>query len=128
MLLEPHARNPALLLLLLFAVWKTALLLLAVASPGDGYDASTTVLLARGAISVTSDASGMGARASEHEVGAASANIVVRKLLRWDAFYYTEVAARGYRFEQEWAFGWGFTRALSHISNGKPMKPPSSDP
>jgi phosphatidylinositol glycan class V len=43
---------------------------------------------------------------------------LVSKLVRWDALYFVSVAQRGYLFEQEWAWGWGYTNFLGLISKG----------
>jgi hypothetical protein len=40
---------------------------------------------------------------------------LLQTLTRWDAIYFASIAERGYVFEQEWAFGWGFTRLLSFL-------------
>ena len=74
-------------------VYKVLLLLVAVASPGPGYDTSTTLL--------------------HPERG------VARKLVRWDAIYFTQIASRGYSFDQEWAFGWGFTHLIAVTAHCK---------
>ena len=80
-------------LLGLFLVAKGLILLVAFCSPGDGYDTSATLILSKeGSIA---------------------------KLVRWDAIYFTQIASRGYTFEQEWAFGWGLTRLLSAFGTRK---------
>ena len=78
-------------LLLYFVLWKTLLFLIAIVSPGPGYDTSTTLLNS-------------------------TSNGLSHKFVRWDAIYFTEIARRGYVFEQEWAFGWGYTRALAILA------------
>lgn len=77
-------------LLAVFVFWKALLLLLAVFSPGPGYDTSTTLRLDRHATNAVSD-------------GPFTASLlqVSTKLTRWDAIYFTEAARRGYTFEQE---------------------------
>ena len=94
-------RHPLRALLLCFAAWKALLLLVAVASPGPGYDTSTSLVL--------SHPQGGG---GDGPLPAALHRIATR-LTRWDAIYFTQVAARGYRFEQDWAFGWGLTRLVA---------------
>jgi GPI mannosyltransferase 2 len=84
----------------LFVVWKTLILVIACCSPGPGYDTSTSLLL-------PTNGSGDG-RALP-----AVLQYIVGKLTRWDAIYFVKVANRGYLFEQEWAFGWGFTRIIA---------------
>ncbi|KAI4723498.1 mannosyltransferase [Aureobasidium sp. EXF-10727] len=91
----------------LFCAWKLLLLCIAYASPGPGYDTSTTLLLARAQPSVT-----------ENTLLEDFAKRLVSKLVRWDALYFVSVAQRGYLFEQEWAWGWGYTKFLSLISKG----------
>jgi hypothetical protein len=85
--------NPIIKLFGLFILWKSFLLLVTILSPGLGYDTSTTLL--------------------------GSAEQLATKLVRWDAIYYTKVAQRDYLFEQEWAFGWGYTRAIKLLAKCK---------
>lgn len=87
-----------------FATWKALLLFVAVASPGSGYDTSTFLS------TLTRDE------------GGASSSVLSRlseKLTRWDGIYFVSIANRGYRYEQEWAFGYGFTRLVGLIKIGK---------
>ncbi|KAF7174424.1 hypothetical protein CNMCM5623_007168 [Aspergillus felis] len=94
-------------LLAVFGCWKALLLLLAVFSPGPGYDTSTTLgRLNRNATNTTHDGPFI-----------ASLRLISTKLTRWDAIYFTEVASRGYIFEQEWAFGYGFTKLINFVAN-----------
>ncbi|MCJ1472255.1 ER membrane glycoprotein subunit of the GPI transamidase complex-like protein [Lambiella insularis] len=76
-----------------FIAWKLLLCLIAISSPGQGYDTSTFLRQP----------------ASKGLIG---------KFVRWDAIYFTQVAQHGYEFEQEWAFSYAFTRLLAFISNG----------
>jgi len=108
-----HAANVS-SIALLFAFWKALLLLVVAASPGPGYDTSTDLLL-RDPRLVPSDPAGV--CASQSLVQRALAHVLPR-LTRWDAVYFLEIAQRGYRFEQEWAFGWGFTRIVSFGAKG----------
>ena len=89
----PRALDPFLLnLVKLFITWKLLLLAIATSSPGPGYDTSSDLL------------------------GALSTGIVPyvsSKLTRWDAIYFVKIADRGYLYEQDWAFGWGFTRWIA---------------
>ena len=80
-------------------LWKTLLLLIAVTSPGPGYDTSTTLDLIPSHNRSLSTAQ-MGLSRLAHN------------LLRWDAVYFHEIARRHYLYEQEWAFGLGFTAFL----------------
>lgn len=91
-------------LLAVFCAWKSLLLAVACASPGPGYDTSTQLLLR-----------------SYPKGGTLATRFLVymsSKLVRWDAVYYIRVAQRDYLFEQEWAFGWGFTRVVSFVAKG----------
>ena len=72
-------------------------------SPGLGYDTSSNLLL-------VGDGTGP-------EAGG-SATALITRLMRWDAIYFAKVAERGYIYEQEWAWGWGFTRLLSFVAKG----------
>lgn len=91
-------------LLVVFCAWKSLLLIIACASPGPGYDTSTQLLLRP-----YSKESSLAARILVH---------ISSRLVRWDALYFVSVAQRNYLFEQEWAFGWGFTRFVSFVAKG----------
>ncbi|KAK4545850.1 hypothetical protein LTR36_002414 [Oleoguttula mirabilis] len=88
-----------------FAAWKLLLLLVAVASPGPGYDTSTGIFFDQYR---TSGSDSWLARAVEH---------VVLRLTRWDAFYFTTSSERGHLYEQEWAFSWLLSRVTSVVAN-----------
>ncbi|KAK5113293.1 hypothetical protein LTR85_010910 [Meristemomyces frigidus] len=89
----------------IFAAWKLLLLIVAVASPGPGYDTSTSILFDQYR-STNSDS--WLARAIEY---------VVLRLTRWDAFYFATSSERGHLYEQEWAFSWLLSRATSTTAN-----------
>jgi phosphatidylinositol glycan class V len=91
----------------LFVLWKLLLLCIAYASPGPGYDTSTTLLFARAQPAL-----------SENTLLEDFAKRLVSKLVRWDALYFVSVAQRGYVYEQEWAWGWGYTNFLGLVSKG----------
>ena len=93
--------HPTRSLILTFVAWKALLLLVALCSPGPGYDTSTTLAL-------SGDAALPGPLSH-----------VISKLTRWDAIYFVKVATRGYRYEQEWAWGWGFTRLIALCTAGE---------
>jgi phosphatidylinositol glycan class V len=100
--------HPHKTLIAVFVVWKCLFLLIAASSPGPGYDTSTTL--------------------AQPYDGTADNNHVVSllrlfstKLTRWDAIYFTRIASRDYMYEQDWAFGWGFTRLIKFFANGKTM-------
>ena len=86
-------------LVILSLAWKLFMLLVAASSPGLGYDTSTSLL------SPSANPDRQLPNLLQHILG---------KLVRWDAIYYVKTAGRGYVFEQEWAFGWGFTRLNIH--------------
>ncbi|KAB8299862.1 hypothetical protein EYC80_000108 [Monilinia laxa] len=95
---------PVRTLILSFAVWKVSLLLIAASSPGPGYDTSTSLLLS-----------------SLHSIGRklpSAVQYLIGKLVRWDAIYFIRVSNRGYLYEQEWAFGWGFSRMIKSSTMG----------
>jgi phosphatidylinositol glycan class V len=99
--------HPTRSLTIVFILWKTFLLLVASCSPGPGYDTSTSL--------------------AQHTEGerivrnalTSSLSHISQKLTRWDAIYFTSIARRGYIYEQEWAFGWGFTHIISFFTVGK---------
>lgn len=90
----------------LFITWKLLLFLIAVSSPGAGYDTSTSLIQPRDAAVGTSGVLSL-------------LRVLSLKLTRWDAIYYTRIANRGYIHEQEWAFGWGFTHIIGFFAAGK---------
>ncbi|KAM5487568.1 ER membrane glycoprotein subunit of the GPI transamidase complex-like protein [Microsporum canis] len=91
-----------------FCLWKMILLLVVLASPGLGYDTSTALLLSPEGEHV------------RHSAGSVAWMIsrVGYRLARWDSIYFLKLAQRGYVFEQEWAFGYGYTRFLSFLLPG----------
>jgi phosphatidylinositol glycan class V len=98
------------LLVALFVFWKVLLLVIVYLNPNDGYDSSTQLFL-------LTDQSGH--RSTSAPVFA-NANVstlrIVASLSRWDAIYFAAAAHRGYVHEQEWAFSWGFTSLLNHVT------------
>ncbi|PQE33905.1 GPI mannosyltransferase 2 protein [Rutstroemia sp. NJR-2017a WRK4] len=85
-----------------FICWKAVLLLIAACSPGPGYDTSTNLLLS------SLEYQGINLPST--------ARYLISKLVRWDGIYYVQLSERGYLYEQEWAFGWGFTRIIHFIT------------
>jgi hypothetical protein len=99
--------SPIASLLTLFTAWKVLLLTLAIISPGPGYDTSTQLFFR-----------GYGVNSALPNSTSAG-DLLAQKLTRWDAVYFATSAERGYRFEQEWAFGWGLTRAIAYLAKRK---------
>jgi GPI mannosyltransferase 2 len=94
-----HLRHPRKTLAVLFLAWKTILFAIVANCPGLGYDTSTSLLIPSAtAISRPSPA--------------------IWNWVRWDAIYFVRVAERGYLFEQEWAWGYGWTRLLKYLGSG----------
>ena len=93
--------QPKTSLAICWLVWKLILLCIAYLGPGYGYDTSTTLLHLDETLSV-------GDKSFQESW--------LRNLVRWDSIYFIEIARRGYAFEQEWAFGWGFTKVIAYIS------------
>lgn len=90
--------HPIKALTISFVVWKFLLLVIIAYSPGPGYDTSTTLLFPEWPDQTTLQSS-------------------LLRFVRWDSIYFVRIAERGYRFEQEWAFGYpGYT--LSLFSSG----------
>lgn len=116
-------RHPIRTLILAFAAWKFFLLLIALASPGRGYDTSTSLVLHAPPqhLQHLQPPNHEIDRTTESGAGPlpAALHYLVTKLTRWDAIYFTQAAARGYRFEQEWAFGWGLTKLIALVTAGK---------
>lgn len=97
------------LLTLYFAGYKISLLVLALLSPGRGYDTSTSLL--------ETDSPSL-----LLEPPPRLANPIL-KLVRWDAIYFTALAARGRIFEQEWAFGLGLSGLISGVKSSSSRFP-----
>ena len=98
------SQYPQASLIALFISWKLVLLFIAIASPGLGYDTSTFLLPSQSSLGINSEIKFKDP--SKH---------IINKFVRWDAIYFTQIAQRGYLFEQEWAFGWGFTRLVNLV-------------
>ncbi|KAF2812688.1 mannosyltransferase [Mytilinidion resinicola] len=108
---NPYARpleHPLKSLALLFLLWKALLLVVAVASPGPGYDTSTVILQRAGAVG----AGEKHASSIFHVLG----ERLALKLTRWDAIYFVKSAERGYLNEQDWAFSWAFSRLIRYLA------------
>lgn len=92
----------------MFVCWKFVLASIALATPGPAYDTSTSLALPPRVL----DPSAIGSRLLD---------VLVDRLTRWDAIYFTKIAQRGYANEQEWAFGWGYTKAVAATRKGGMM-------
>ncbi|GME47481.1 glycosyltransferase family 76 protein [Neofusicoccum parvum] len=106
--------RPFTALVIVFVAWKTLLLLIAFASPGPGYDTSTTLLLGQ-------DAAASALVTATVPWTATLGERLASKLVRWDAIYFTVTAERGYEYEQEWAFSWTFSRLMTQVANFLPF-------
>lgn len=96
--------HPKRFLVLSFILWKVILLCIAFTSPGPGYDTSSVLL--------DSDLDLVQAELGSGWEPASR----LKNLVRWDAIYFTQLARRGYLWEQEWAFGWGFSKLVAVTS------------
>jgi phosphatidylinositol glycan class V len=96
--------HPLRTLIAAFAAWKLIIFAIAAGSCiGDAYDTS-------GALVVLGSE---GSPLSQTLLG----NLASR-LASWDAIYYVSAARRGYRFEQEWAFGTALPITIRSIITG----------
>ena len=98
--------HPKKFLVLSFITWKLILLCIALTSPGPGYDTSTVLL--QSDLDLAQAKPGSGWEPASR----------LGSLVRWDAIYFTQTARRGYLWEQEWAFGWGFSNLVAVTSKG----------
>ena len=98
--------HPRGFLVLCFFAWKSVLLCIALTSPGPGYDTSTGLLHPD-------------LNLAQAKPGSECEQISqLKSLVRWDAIYFTQIARRGYLWEQEWAFGWGFANLIAVTTRG----------
>ncbi|EAL89663.1 ER membrane glycoprotein subunit of the GPI transamidase complex-like protein [Aspergillus fumigatus] len=97
-----NPRRPLRSLSILFGLWKALIFLVIVICPGLGYDTSTSLLLYP-----TRDLS---------DVDPLHFPLSLR-FVRWDSIYFVHAAEHGYVFEQEWAFGYGYTRLLALLAS-----------
>ena len=98
--------HPKVFLGLAFLAWKFILLCVALTAPGPGYDTSTGLLHSESDI------------AQFTSISQWVPTSYLNSLVRWDAIYFTQLAKRGYLWEQEWAFGWGFTNLITVTTQG----------
>lgn len=99
-------RHPIRSLTFAFFLWKAILFLSVIACPGPGYDTSTTLL-------ADQTTGGLDISPSIIKPGSLS---IPRRFVRWDSIYFTHAAEKGYVFEQEWAFGYGYTKVLRFLA------------
>ena len=105
--------HPRKFLVLSFITWKLILLCIAFTSPGPGYDTSTVLL--HSDLDLAQAKPGSGSEPAPR----------LTSLVRWDAIYFSQLARRGYLWEQEWAFGWGFSNLVAVTSKGDYHATPS---
>ena len=94
-----YRRRPKVLLSFYWLLWKLLIVGIAFLAPGRGYDTSTTL--------------------TEGWASGEESSRFIAKFVRWDSIYFTHIAEYGYIFEQEWAFGWGFTRLVRILYLGR---------
>ena len=89
-----------------FWIWKACLLLVAIFSPGPGYDTSTQLLF----------------HGSDEVYGrswlAKALEYPIARLTRWDGIYFAAAAERGLVYEQQWAFSPVLALLTSVIGRG----------
>ena len=98
-------------LIILFLAWKLLLLAVAFLTPAPSYDSSTDLLFQSQGLSGTPQLT-----ANQESWDFAR---LARRLTRWDAIYFISIGRRGRLFEQEWAFGWGWTQLLAELNQSK---------
>lgn len=79
-----------------FLLWKLLLLAITLLTPAP-YDTSTSLIFPPPTTLLRS---------------------LLQKLTRWDAIYFVKAAQRDYANEQEWAFGYGFVKAICGVRWG----------
>ncbi|KAK3901877.1 glycosyltransferase [Staphylotrichum tortipilum] len=119
------SRSPTLTILTAFLAWKSLLLLIAVGAAlvGDAYDTSggLALLLDAGGRGLANQSGGDARLGSGLGAGSGLARLgreLVARLSSWDAVYFVAAAKRGYRFEQEWAFGAGLPVVVRALLGG----------
>ncbi|KIW02159.1 uncharacterized protein PV09_06643 [Verruconis gallopava] len=118
-------KAPRTLLVACFLAWKALLLTIAIISPQPGYDTSTRLLFkGHGIRNVEVSSPDVYSPPGTHAPAQGLPDLVMRLLLaltRWDTIYFASIAERGYVYEQEWAFGWGFLKFLSFLGTNIPL-------
>lgn len=111
-------------LVALFIVWKAFLLAIVSLSPWPGYDSSSVHLLVESCKDIATHGAPLAGNDDcigqiGHQQTSTHLSQWSRWLLRffrWDVVYFTDLAQNGYRYEQQWAFTWGFM--LRHVTKG----------
>lgn len=133
---SPPFKNPYLTLLITFAAWKAFLFAIAIGSTllaGEAYDTSGSLVVrgpqaqsgAGGTVTTTADASGQQQLDRNHDQPYDGGFLIqlTARFTSWDAIYFVTQARRGYRFEQEWAFGAGLPMMVRGLLFCKFVKP-----
>lgn len=109
--------HPYRTLLASFAAWKLFLFAIALGSSlvGDAYDTSAGLVVEGVGNSIKSSNDG------PSSLTGSFGSRLISRLTSWDAIYFTSVARRGYRFEQEWAFGGALPVVVRGAIKGKPI-------
>ena len=105
-------QSPRLTLVLLFLLTRLIYLTIALLTPSPAYDSSTNLILPP-----PQDTSGISTCWNLTLL-----TKLAERLTRWDAIYFVKISERGYIREQEWAFGWGWTRVMGVVGRGKKLK------
>jgi hypothetical protein len=109
--------HPLVSLSAIFVLWKLLIISIALTSPGIGYDTSTSLISWAGEDgSSSSSSSSSNALVSNVPTSMQSP---LMKFVRWDAIYFTHMAEHGLVYEQEWAFGVGWSSVLSWAAGCK---------
>ena len=107
-----NVKNPQRTLIEAFAVWKLFLFAISAGSyaAGDAYDTSGSLAVLGG--------SNDNNITNTNQLGLVGKSLTAR-LASWDAVYFVSIARRGYRFEQEWAFGSALPLVIRGIVRGR---------
>jgi Mannosyltransferase (PIG-V)). len=111
------ASRPYRVLLATFVSWKLFLLALSLGAylAGDAYDTSAAL-----AVQPHDDVIDHGSNSGPQHPGLAYHVVgLITRLASWDAIYFTSIARRGYRIEQEWAFGAGLPGVVRGLLGGE---------
>lgn len=106
-----YLTNPIQTLLKAFALWKLFLLAITIGSclvNSEAYDTSAGLVVLDHAPD-----------SSHHDLK----RRIVARLSSWDSIYFVSTARRGYRFEQEWAFGSALPIAVRGVLQCKSSLP-----